>query len=228
MKRFLSISAFLLLSAQISFAAPNENQDAAEGMGVTKTTGSRWKKSNEVRIQPQLGMVISTFVGSNTEEFKTRNAIGAGVLFDIGNGPVQLQTGLQYRPRGFEMTMYGLGFPITATGKFNYLSAPVYAKINLTPNSNSNFYFKGGGELSYLVDKEISMSGNGRTASVSNFKTNTVDLAPSIGLGVGIPVEGGNEIILEATYSRGLIKVIDETGSDWYNSSGSLTAGYLF
>src|ERR1700690_652438 len=92
MKSKLVLMAVALLTAQLSFAATNNDDatdDSSDAAPVTKSTHVKKTSSSSEsvfsRIIPEVSLSISTFAGSGATNASSKTGFGVGALTDIGH-----------------------------------------------------------------------------------------------------------------------------------------------
>lgn len=225
--KFLSLTVVLLCSAA-SHAIPVKNTPP-QIQSVSKSSEKApviLKKVTEVR--PQLALNSATFAGNDSGNTKSKMApsLGVAVDVDINQNDLMFETGVLYNNTGAILPVDSDVLSLSLDLNLSYFSFPAYAKWYYTQKNNTAAYAKAGFVTSFLVSKDLTATIGNEKISSSNFEIKNFDVAPSVGLGMHIGLLPNASLVLEASYTRGLLSVIDK--KEVFNSVLAFTAGVTF
>lgn len=212
-----------LIMSTVALAQSKTTKSVKPSEVRTSTTAAR-KASyyyHVARVIPQMGMVMSDVVGTQTSNTGNKTGLALGATLDIGREKLVGETGLIYRQLGAKSTDSQGAMTIS----MNYLTIPGVAKYYFRGQNTDSVYVKGGLLASILVSKQVDYSdANGATGNTEKFDTQTFDLAPTIGVGGKFAFNEKTDFVVEAAYMRSLTQVGLNNTSVFF-SALTLTAG---
>ncbi len=208
------LSVLMLVSASQSLAqVETEVAGPAADVSTSRISipTSTVQTTGSVRLEPTLGLTY--FDLSGNKDRKVDTGFAAGLMVDLGRSGTTYQTGILYMQTGSKSTVGAA----TQNLNLNYLAFPLLAKYNFSRNPSSSLFAKGGMTAMYLMDG----SSQQNTASVQSSQAVDKsrfadgDVLVTAGLGYAHQVAENSSLIIDATFNRGVIPVID--GGNEYN-----------
>lgn len=216
MKNLTFIAALICLSGG-AFAGPSLNVVDAQYSDLNP------HHSLLSRVIPQASMAVSdyqtsagAFVGIPNYSF--------GVTTEIGRSHVALETGVLYRSMGGIFHNNDYSYTINN----GYIGIPVEAKYYFGESAGRSnaVYVKGGAVPCFLVSKTASSDVDG--LEIADLPLSSFDLQGVFGVGDKIPVGSANDIMIELTYNRGYLNLVNSQSVTMFNEAVMLTAGFSF
>ncbi len=216
----LTLATLFLGFSNLAFAQ-SENASVKDLSTSTTSiqTESPYQKPKASRFTPEISLISSTFVGSDSNNARTLTKISIGANIDIGEGNLVTETGILFRQIGANETAIINSKSIDLETDLNYLSVPISAKYYFSNQHESSFFAKIGLAPSLLVASQLSDT----TSSARSSDPNAFAIDGLIGLGGKYQITEQIGLVLEVSYWRGLAPVYSSTNiytSNFINTLG--------
>lgn len=201
------VLAFSFSVAQAEMGAPS----------VAGPQSNLWDSSNPsgsaTHITPVIGL-SATGMKSSTNDLDSRTAVALGLYAELGTSLLTFQTGLLYWKGGGKYE----GAAGSLSVGLDYLSVPVFAKLNFFGNPDRTVYLKIGALPSVLIGKTATDS----SGAVRGLGEKSFDLPIVVGLGGSMPISETQSLTFEANYMRSLTDAIKMSNGTSYKNDGLL------
>ncbi|MGE0526905.1 MAG: hypothetical protein AB7G93_04980 [Bdellovibrionales bacterium] len=156
----------------------------------------------DIHLNPQLG--LSSFEYSGRSTGSSKQQLSGGLTAEFGGPARKLETGVVIMRTGSAVE----GEDITST----YLALPMMAKIRVVSLRAQSWYTKFG----FMSAFELNSS---RDSVTNNF-----DVIGSLGVGGRLPLNRTMDVLVDASYNRGLLDALRTQGEN-YNQGFLFLAG---
>ncbi|MGZ3723160.1 MAG: hypothetical protein ACXVA9_09530 [Bdellovibrionales bacterium] len=164
----------------------------------------------DMHLNPQIGVSSFEYSG-NTGGGKQKPTGGATVEF--GGSARKFETGILLMQTSAETT---LNNGQVGTVNVNYLTLPMMAKLRIISMKSQSWYAKFGAMTA------LALSSSDRNL------TNGADVLAGVGLGGRFTFTPKSDLIIEATYNRGLLESVHTSTGSSYNQGFVVLAGLSF
>lgn len=187
--------------AVISFLTAGQPILAEEGVSRLKSEDMAPESLREMglRLNPQLG--VSSF--EHSKQIGTTTSAAFGVTAELGRESRKLETGLMVVDMG------------SSRATSRYLTIPMMAKIEIFKMRAQNWYAKAGFNTAYEI------------SSTKDSATNNLDILAGLGLAGRLAFNQKADLVIEATYNRGLLDNL-RSGGPSYNQGILVLTGLSF
>lgn len=196
MKRAVFLSLFVSLmsfmASQMALASEGTSQVKIENPSDSAVTDFQF------RLIPQVGMSSMSYSG-NLGGDAGQGFLG-GLTTEVGTSKARmLETGLLYIQQNSDAAVGPNGSYETIHS--SQLAIPLMAKLRFLNLQSQQWYLKVGALTEF------------QTSSDHFSNTNGIDVLGSLGVGARLPVSRTMDLIVEATYNRGLMNVLSVDNS---------------
>jgi Outer membrane protein beta-barrel domain len=243
-------------SAREDDDAPAYSSRSAEAPAVSRASTRvypRSRASSGVTLIPFGGMsytqnvVQGTFVDpsngfTSSTDVSGKPGFSLGVLADLGDSQIALQTGLVYIQEGAQVKIngrdyYGDPYSVDAKLTSHFIGVPLLVKLNLGAPGSLRFNFKGGIVPVYATNVDLEstsqyVDGYGMTQSQKFAGSSDTDLRRfnvlgQLGGGLVIPMDETFDLRLDAVYSRSFLSLSGGSNREnMYTQSFTGTFGF--
>ena len=176
--------------------------------------------AGDFTIAPNIGVHLSRYYTSGTDNFKSRSSIGAGVNADYFlSESWSLRSGLIYDTKG---TKDDFDF----TDKLSYLTIP--AQANWHFGGNKNWYLNFGPTVSFLLNAE-GVDPDGKTFDIKDLLKST-DFGFGFGIGHMFEISDDFKIFIDYQGIGGFVDILKDEDAirDLQNIRTSFNIGGVF
>lgn len=200
-----------LLVLTLMVSGPAMAQDAATSRtGLGDSINAQRLSDLGMKLNPQLG--VSSFDYSRNSGGDARTRLSGGLTVEFGGPMRKLETGLLLLQSGSSAL---LKTGEEAQINSSYLSIPMVAKLRVLQMRAQSWY----GKFGFMPAFEV--------ASSRDSLTNNMDVFTTLGLGGRFYFNPKTDIVVEATYNRGMIDSLKQAGMS-YNNGFMVMAGMSF
>jgi hypothetical protein len=198
----MKLAAILSLALSGLFTAPVFADDststslsgASSELKLDSQEGGPWSRLNP-RIVPQLGMSSMQYTGAGGGS--PGQGFAGGVTTELGTSKARLaETGILFIQSNAGANIGPNGSSQTVSS--SEIAIPLMAKIRFIDSRTQSWYFKIGATTTF--------------ETATNANTSAFDILAGGGVGVRLPVSKKMDLLVEATYNRGMLDALQNAG----------------
>ena len=179
---------------------------------MTTTCAFAQYEAGDITVQPRVGMIGADF--NNTGDTEARVGFLVGTEFEYYlSDRFSLAAGLNYAQQGSKLKDHDLTF------KRDYLNVPIVANVYLF----KGFALKAGVQPGFKTSAKLEAKSSNYSGSVDLDDVKSFDLSIPVGLSYEF-----KHFVLDARYTFGCTKVLDDNDLNSKNLTFQLTLGYKF
>ncbi|RYZ67935.1 MAG: PorT family protein, partial [Proteobacteria bacterium] len=205
---------FSAMAADGTSSSYSDTNSGADGKAVPRMNLTAGMSSSKLTVNDDL---ITDQNNQRADIDGRKNDVAASLTFDLGSGPVVLETGAAYRS-------FGLKINDNAHINLDYIGVPVMAKFYLGDVDTTAFFIRAGVRPSWAIGKSVEI-GSLRTGGNPGFGVKNFDLPAVAGVGAKLAMGPQFGLLVSADYERSITKINEFGGDDVHNDALVFQAG---